>query len=50
MVKWGYVTILFYLYSLNIKYKLLFQLSFGYYITFENMYININPITSKSFN
>jgi hypothetical protein len=49
-VKWSYVTNVFDLYSLNIKSKLLFQLSFGYHITFDNLYININPITSRSFN
>ncbi len=50
MVKWGYVTNLFDLYGLNIKSKLLVQLSFGYNITLDSVYININPITSRSFN
>jgi hypothetical protein len=34
MVKWGCVIKLFDLYDLNINFKLLFQSSFGYYITF----------------
>ncbi len=39
-----------FVYGLNIEYKLLFQSSFGYYITFDNLNIRINPIISRSSN